>query len=138
MRCHCGQDVSHCTRRSPARWIGQTNSARAMSDWRKARQMLQSLPESEVRDQLRALADGQLLNFGWREGMTVEEAKVYADEALSHARKIGDRRHEANLLGGYGRIMAASGAADDYVQLVREALALTDEVSNPEATLLLN
>jgi class 3 adenylate cyclase/tetratricopeptide (TPR) repeat protein len=127
--------VSHLQR--AARWIGQTNSARAMADWRKARRMLQGLPESEVRDQLRALADGQLLNFGWREGMTVEEAKVYAEEALRYARKVGDRRHEANLLGGYGRIMATSGAADDYVRLVREALTLSDAKANPEGNLLL-
>jgi adenylate cyclase len=70
--------------------------------------------------------------------MTAEEAKGYAEEALIHARRVGDREHEARLLGGYGRIMAAAGTADDYVRLVREALAVTDAGANPESDLLLN
>jgi class 3 adenylate cyclase/tetratricopeptide (TPR) repeat protein len=121
-----------------ARWVGRTNSTRAMADWKKVRRMLDGQSESEARDQLRALANGQLLNFGWREGMAGEEARLYAEEALIYARKVGDRKHEANLLAGYGRVVAATGAADDYVRLVREALALTDPETNPEGILLLN
>ncbi len=70
--------------------------------------------------------------------MAAEEAKVYAEEALIHARKVGDRGHEAKLLGGYGRIMAAVGSADDYVRLVREALALSEPGASLETDLLLN
>ncbi len=80
-----------------ARWIGRTNSARALEDWKKVRLLLQTQPASEVRDHFRARADGQLLNFGWREGMTVGEAKIYAEEALLHARKVGNRMHEVML-----------------------------------------
>ncbi len=120
-----------------ARWIGRTNSARALSDWKKVRRMMQGQPRSETNDQLRALAGGQLLTFGWREGMAPEEAKLYADEALHFAREAGNRKHEVLLLGAYGRIMAASGPADDYVRRVNEALALTDPASNPEGHLLL-
>jgi adenylate cyclase len=121
-----------------ARWIGRTNSARALADWKKVRRMMQGQPRSETNDQLRALAGGQLLTFGWREGMAVEEAKIYAEEALRYARESGNRKHEVLLLGGYGRIMAASGTADEYARLVREALALTDAEANPEGALLLN
>jgi class 3 adenylate cyclase/tetratricopeptide (TPR) repeat protein len=121
-----------------ARWIGRTNSAQALADWKKVRLMMQGQPRSEANDRLRELASGQLLTFGWREGMSAEEAKIYADEALQFARESGNRKHEVLVLGGYGRIMAASGSADDYVALVREALALTDAESNPEGTLLLN
>jgi class 3 adenylate cyclase/tetratricopeptide (TPR) repeat protein len=121
-----------------ARWIGRTNSARALADWKKVRRMMRGQPQSETNDQLRALAGGQLLTFGWREGMAADEAKLYADEALGYAREAGNRKHEVMLLGAYGRIMAANGAADDYVRLVREALALIDADANPEGNLLLN
>lgn len=121
-----------------ARWIGRTNSAQALADWKKVRRLMQGKPRSRTNDQLRALAGGQLLSFGWREGMAVEEAKLYAEEALGFARDVGDRQHELSLLGGYGRIMAAAGKADDYVRLVREALALTEPGANPETDLLLN
>ena len=100
--------------------------------------MMRDQPRSKENDELRALAGGQLLTFGWREGMPVEEAKTYVEEALGYAREAGNRRHEAMLIAGYGRIIAANGSADEYVRLVREALAVLDAESNPEEALLLN
>jgi adenylate cyclase len=120
-----------------ARWVGRTNSGRALADWKKIRGMMQGQPRSKENDELRALAGGQLLQFGWREGIPVEEAKTYVDEALGYAREAGNRRHEALLIAGYGRIIAASGSADDYIRLVREALAVLDAEANPAEALLL-
>jgi tetratricopeptide (TPR) repeat protein len=121
-----------------ARWVGRTNSGRALADWKKIRGMMRDQPRSRENDELRALAGGQLLTFGWREGMPVEEAKTYVEEALGYAREAGNRRHEAMLIAGYGRIVAASGSADEYVRLVGEALAVLDAESNPAEALLLN
>jgi class 3 adenylate cyclase len=121
-----------------ARWVGRTNSGRALADWKKIRRMMQGQPRSKENDELRALAGGQLLTFGWREGMPAEEAKTYVEEALGYAREAGNKRHEAMLIAGYGRIIAANGSADEYIRLVREALAVLDAESNPEEALLLN
>jgi adenylate cyclase len=121
-----------------ARWVGRTNSARALADWKKIRMMMRDQSRSRENDELRALAGGQLLTFGWREGMPVEEAKIYVEEALGYAREAGNRRHEAMLIAGYGRIIAASGSADEYIRLVREALAVLDAEANPAEALLLN
>jgi adenylate cyclase len=121
-----------------ARWVGRTNSGRALADWKKIRGMMKDQPRSKENDELRALAGGQLLTFGWREGMRAEEARTYAEEALGYARGAGNRRHEAMLIAGYGRIIAANGSADEYIGLVREALAVLDSKSNPEEVLLLN
>jgi adenylate cyclase len=109
-----------------------------LADWKKIRGMMQGQPRSKENDELRALAGGQLLTFGWREGMPAEEAKGYVEEALGYAREAGNRRHEAMLIAGYGRIIAANGSADEYIRLVREALAVLDADSNPEEALLLN
>lgn len=121
-----------------ARWIGRTNSRRALTDWKKIRNMMRDQPASKENDELRALTGGQLLTFGWREGMAPEEAKIYCDEAVHYARAAGNRKHEALLIAGFGRISATSGPADVYVSTIREALALTDAESNPEGHLLLN
>jgi AAA ATPase domain/Adenylate and Guanylate cyclase catalytic domain len=121
-----------------ARWVGRTNSGRALADWKKIRGMMQGQPRSKENDELRALAGGQLLTFGWREGIPAEEAKTYVEEALGYAREAGNRRHEALLIAGYGRIIAASGSADEYIRLVREALAVLDAEANPAEALLLN
>jgi tetratricopeptide (TPR) repeat protein len=121
-----------------ARWVGRTNSGRALADWKKIRGMMRDQPRSKENDELRALTGGQLLTFGWREGMPAEEAKIYVEEALGYAREAGNRRHEALLIAGYGRIVAASGSVDEYVRSVREALAALDAEANPEEALLLN
>jgi adenylate cyclase len=121
-----------------ARWVGRTNSGRALADWKKIRGMMQGQPRSKENDELRALSGGQLLQFGWREGMPVEEARTYVEEALGYAREAGNRRHEAMLIAGYGRIIASNGSADEYIRLVREALAVLDAHSNPDEALLLN
>lgn len=109
-----------------ARWIGRTNTAEALRLWRKIRAMLQPLPQSDHVDRLRALASGQILNCGWREGMSADEVKPFAEEALRYARS-SDKMHEPILLGAYGRVLASTGAADDYVNLVHNAVTLTSE-----------
>ena len=108
-------------------WVGKTDSALALKHWKKVRWLLRDQPRTEQNDRMRAMASGQILNFGWREGMMAEEAKPYAEEALRYVREGGDRMHEPLILGAFGRISAATGAADEYVALVREALTLTSK-----------
>jgi class 3 adenylate cyclase/tetratricopeptide (TPR) repeat protein len=116
--------VEHLQR--AARWIGRSNTAEALRLWKKIRMLLQDQPQSEHIDRLRALASGQILNCGWREGMSADEVKPYAEEALRYARS-SDKMHEPILIGAYGRVLAATGAADDYVNLVQDAVKLTFE-----------
>src|SRR5262249_1094616 len=58
-----------------ARWVGRTNSAEAIRNWKKIRSLLSEEPSTATTDGLRALASGQILSSGWREGMPSEEAK---------------------------------------------------------------
>jgi class 3 adenylate cyclase/tetratricopeptide (TPR) repeat protein len=121
-----------------ARWVGKTNSSQAIKDWKKVRSLIADQPHTEANDRLRALASGQILSAGWREGMLAEEAQQYAEEALRYARDIGDKMYEPMLLGSYGRILGASGAADDYVALAREALALASQTKDAGRTAALS
>jgi class 3 adenylate cyclase/tetratricopeptide (TPR) repeat protein len=114
--------VTHLQR--AARWIDRTNSAEALKSWKKARALLQDQPRSEHVDRLRALVSGQILSCAWREGMSAEEVKPYAEEALSFAR-ASDKMHEPILIGAYGRVLASTAATDDYVNLVLDAVKLT-------------
>lgn len=111
--------------RRAAQWVGRSNSAEALRHWKKVRSLLQDVPRSEINDRMRALSSGMTLNFGWREGMSADEAKPYADEALHYAKAGVGEIHPPLLLGAYGRILAATGAADDYAAAVREALSVT-------------
>ncbi len=109
--------ITHLER--SARWIGRTNSAEGLKSWKKVRALLDHQPRSEQNDRRRVFASLQILDFGWREGISADEAKPYAEVALKLA------PNEPILLAGYGRFLAASGAADDYVRVMQHALTLT-------------
>lgn len=109
--------------RRAALWVGRTNSARALAEWKKVRWLLRDQRGDAAVDQLRALASGRVLGFAWSEGLSADDVKPYAEEALQYARGAGDRKHEALLLGAYGRVIAATGAADDYIGLARQGVA---------------
>jgi len=89
-------------------------------------------------EQLRALASGRVLGFAWSEGLSAEDAGPYAEEALEYARGTGDRKHEALLLGAYGRVFAASGAADDYVGLARQGVGAAAASKDPDVIVACN
>src|SRR5262245_11164386 len=125
---HCeaaGQELEAAMHlRRAALWVGRTNSAQALADWKKVRWLLRDQPRSQTCDQLRALASGRILGFAWSEGLTAADVRPYAEEALRFAREAGDHRHEALLLGGFGRVFAASDSADDYIRLASEGVAV--------------
>jgi adenylate cyclase len=124
--------------RRVALWIGRTNSSRALAEWKKVRWLLRDQPSDAAVDQLRALASGRVLGFAWSEGLSAEDVKPYAEEALQYAREAGDRKHEALLLGAYGRVFAASGAADDYIGLARQGVAAAAASGDPDVFVACN
>ncbi len=105
-------------------WFGAHDASQALRSWKKVRQLLTALPPSQSIDFLRMRACGQIVNFGWREGISAEEAASYFEEAKQLALAAGNMRANALILAGYGRILAASGSADEYVAKIREAEAL--------------
>lgn len=119
-----------------ASWVGQTSTAEAFKQWKKTRRLLEGQPRSPADNKIRAIASGYVLNFGWSEGMTADEAKPYADEALRYAREVGDKVQGPQLLAGYGRILVATGSADDYVALINEALALSSREAGGRTAIL--
>ena len=110
-----------------AMWVGSTHSAQAIKHWHKVRTLLQKQPRSSATDELRIMASGQLAWLGWREGLTLDEAKTFIDEALSWSRETDDSMIPL-LLFVDGRITVTSGGpADAYVELAKEGLSLLRE-----------
>jgi adenylate cyclase len=83
------------------------------------------------------MACGQIVNFGWREGISPEDAAVYFEEAKNFALALGDVRANALIHAAYGRILANGGSADEYVQRIREAKAIADEGNDPSVQITL-
>ncbi len=112
-----------------ALWIGTTHASQALSTWRKVRSLLAGVPRSSDTDTLRIMAGGQIVGFGWREGMSADEARPFAEEALQLARETGNLVAEILLIAGYGRIIAATGPADDYVEHAERAYGMATDAS---------
>jgi adenylate cyclase len=112
-------------------WIGANDPSQALRSWMKVRELLSDQPPSTPIDYLRMMACGQIVNFGWREGISSEDAAVYFEEAKKLALALGDVRANALIHAAYGRILANGGSADEYVQKIREAKAIADEGNDP-------
>ncbi|MCO6403068.1 AAA family ATPase [Aurantimonas endophytica] len=120
-----------------ARWVGATSTGEAIKRWRKVRTMLLGELRCPEVDQLRIMASAQIAWLGWREGVTVEEARPYLAEALQIARETDDAM-VALLLFVEARLAGASGGpADDYAAQIERALALVEPTGDRgrEATL---
>ena len=107
-----------------AGWIGRTNAAEAFRQSKKTRQLLGTQANSKDIEMMRAIASAAVLAFGWRVGMTPDEAESYTEEALRYAREFADDEAGPEALMQYGRFKAATGSADDYAALMEEALAM--------------
>ena len=86
--------------------------------------ILRTQPSRPDIDFLRARACGQIVNLGWREGLSATEARGFFEEASKLALASKNFRGNALLHAAYGRILAAAGSADEYVAKIKEAQLL--------------
>ncbi|MCA6098479.1 AAA family ATPase [Bradyrhizobium australafricanum] len=107
-------------------WVGANDPSQALRSWKKVRELLTHQPPSQMTDYLKMMACGQIVNFGWREGISAADAQVYFEEARGLALAMGDLRANTLIHAAYGRILANGGSADEYVERVLEAKALAD------------
>ena len=121
-----------------ALWVGANDPAEALRSWKKTRELLLDQPASQPIDYLRMMACGQIINFGWREGVAAEDAKVYFEEAKQLALAAKDMRAIALINAAFGRILANGGSADEYVASIREAKAIADSGSDASVQIALN
>jgi tetratricopeptide (TPR) repeat protein len=118
-------------------WVGANDPGQALRSWKKVRELLLDQPKSPPTDYLKMAACGQIVNFGWREGISAEDALIYFEEARQLARALGDMRANVLIHAAYGRILANGGSADDYVEKIREAKAIADEGDDPSVQITL-
>ncbi len=108
-------------------WHGTRDPAQALEAWKRARRLLIGLPLQGPQRYPLLMASGQIVNLAWREGLTAVDVEPYYAEALAIARELHDMRAVTLLTAAYGRALAASGSAEDYVATVTEALATVDD-----------
>jgi class 3 adenylate cyclase len=121
-----------------AMWHGTRDPAQALDAWKRMRRLLLELPlEGPARYPL-VLASGQIVNLAWREGMTAADVEPYYQEALGIASSLNDMRGLTLVTAAYGRALASSGSAFDYVVTVTQAMERLDAVKHIGLRVLLS
>lgn len=120
-----------------AMWLGGHDSREALRAWKTVHRLLTSQPASESGDWLRVNTCLQIMGLGWREGLPIDEARAYFEEARQIAVATRNFRANAWAHAAFGRNLAVAGSADDYVALVREALAFAGEARDGSAEVML-
>lgn len=129
-------EAAQATIRS-AMWVGMHDSSQALRSWKKVHQLLALVPSTESTSWLRLNACLQIMSFGWREGMPIEEAQARFEEAKALALATSNLRAAAWAHAALGRNLAMAGSADDYVARVREAAALAIEARDGSTEVML-
>jgi class 3 adenylate cyclase/tetratricopeptide (TPR) repeat protein len=114
-----------------ALWIGGHDTSQALRSWRKVHQLLVMQPLTESTGFLRMAALLQIMRLGLWEGISTEEARRCFEEARELALASGSKGPNAWIHFTYGRNLAVTGSADDYLLRMREALALAIEAKDP-------
>ena len=110
-----------------ATWHGTRDPAQALDAWKRARRLLVGLGLEGPAKYPLLMASGQIVNLAWREGVTAADAEPFYFEALEIARSLGDMRAVTLVTAAYGRVLAASGSAEDYVARVSEVLVALED-----------
>ncbi len=120
-----------------ALWIGTRDPRQALEAWRSVRRLLATAPPAPPVDYMMMMACGQIVNYAWREGIDADEVEPVFNQAMTLARKLKDMRAAALITMAFGRVLAATGSADDYVAKVEEAQQLVEGSNLPSVEAVL-
>ncbi|MBS0517210.1 MAG: AAA family ATPase [Proteobacteria bacterium] len=120
-----------------AMWHGTRDPGQALDAWKRTRRLLAGLKLDGAAQYPLLMANGQIVNLGWREGLTAPEVEPYFRDALNIATSLRDMRAITLLTAAYGRALASTGSATDYVAKVNEALGLIDPQKHAGLAVLL-
>ena len=116
-----------------AAWAGSTDPAPALRHWQRAGELAEALPESQESTALVLAAGTFSLLFGWRVGISHEEAEAVFTETERLASETGDTRARAVLFAIYALIRGLNeGDLHAYGELAGQAVDLAEEYGDPE------
>jgi adenylate cyclase len=113
-----------------AQWAGTSHLAEALGHWRKVRELLERVPESEETVALGVAARIQILAAAWRLGVSEEEAAVAFAEGKALAERSGDLRGLAHLSTTYAAARGLGGDVEAYLYHSTEAARVADQTDD--------
>jgi len=119
-----------------AAWVGLNDLAQAVAHWRRVSQLVEGLPDSPEVSGLALGARIRRLDYGWRLGISEQEAAAHYEAGRELALRTGDRFNLALLTGLYATVRGLAGHVEEYVELSDEVMRVTDEIGEPNARMM--
>ena len=114
-------------------WAGTGDPTQALRHWRRVCELVDTLTESAETIELGLAARFRWLQYGFRLGISHEEAEEMFDEAHRIAVNAGNIPAQAQLLVTYATVRGLNdGDTDEYARLFRQAVLLAEEAGDPE------
>jgi class 3 adenylate cyclase/tetratricopeptide (TPR) repeat protein len=112
--------------RRAASWVGARDHPEAVRHWRRVRELVRALPETDATVRLRRDASGAILRVGLRIGLPLEERRVLMAEIRELNERLGeiDLATRAQLTAMPAAIRVMEGAGEESVGALEEALGM--------------
>jgi len=116
--------------RRAAEWLRHSNLAEAMRYRRNILELLRSQEETDETAQMALESHLQILELGWRLGLSAEEALETFAAGEELATRHGNTRALAMLVNSYAALRSHFGSAEDFLQGCERATQLADQTSD--------
>jgi adenylate cyclase len=114
-----------------ATWVGLNDVSQALGHWRKVGELVEALPESAETTALALGAHVRQLDYGWRLGITEEEATAHYEAARELAERSGDRLNLLLIVATYANVRGTAGHSEECGELGEEVNRLSFEIGDP-------
>jgi class 3 adenylate cyclase/tetratricopeptide (TPR) repeat protein len=114
-----------------ATWVGLSDISQAVRHWRKVSELTQALPDSAEASGLALGARVWRLNYGWRLGITEQEATAHYEAGRELAQRSDDRASLLLITAMYATVRGMAGHLEEYGELGEEVSRLSIEIGDP-------
>ena len=114
-----------------ASWVGLNDIAEAVHHWRKVSELVEALPDSAESSALALGARVARLNYGWRLGISEQEATAHYEAGRELAERSGDRVNLLLITALYATVRGLAGHVEEYGELAEEVDRLSIEIGDP-------
>jgi class 3 adenylate cyclase/tetratricopeptide (TPR) repeat protein len=114
-----------------AAWVGLNDITEALRHWQKVSELVEALPDSAESGALALGARVARLHYGWRLGISEQEATAHYEAGRELAERSGDRVNLLLITAAYANVRGLAGHVEDSGELAEEVNRLSVEIGDP-------
>ena len=112
-------------------WVGLSDISQAVGHWRKVGELVAGLPDSAETTALALGARVWQVGYGWRLGITEQEAAAHYQAGRELGERSGDRTNLLLITAAYAVVRGFAGHVEEYAELGEEVNRLSSEIGDP-------